>query len=125
MEVLEEHIAALERSLARAHLDLDVEAIARLLHADYVNLNARGEYESRDDLLASLKEGSRHWDVAESDDMNVRITGECAVVTGCWRGAGSNRGEPFDYAARFISVWVRENGQWRNLAYSAHETASG
>jgi hypothetical protein len=38
---------------------------------------------------------------------------------GRWRGKGQNGAEPFDYQARFLSVWVRENDLWRNVAYEA------
>jgi hypothetical protein len=34
---------------------------------------------------------------------------------------GSNRGVAFNYAARFLSVWTRQGGQWRNLAYQGVE----
>lgn len=123
MEEPQAHIADLERTLAQAHKNLDVGAIARLLHPDYINLHANGSRESRAEFLSSLESGERVWRTARSDDLDVKVIGNCAVVTGRWRGAGTNHGQRFDYAARFLSVWVLEERTWRNIAYSAHEIA--
>jgi hypothetical protein len=38
-----------------------------------------------------------------------------------WRATGSNGRLRFDYRARFLSVWLKEGDEWRNLAYSSAE----
>lgn len=121
MEHIAAYISELEQVLADAHKNLDTATIARLLHPDYVNLRTDGSRETRVEFLTSLDSGNRKWRIARSDDLQVKVFGNCAVVTGRWRGAGTNRGERFDYTARFLSVWVQGDGTWRNIAYSAHE----
>jgi ketosteroid isomerase-like protein len=112
-------IAEAERELAAAHLSLDLDTIERLLHPDYVIVQPGGRIESKAEVLASYRVGGRHWDTAEVDQLDVRLHGDTAIVTGRWRASGENNGEPFDYAARFLSVWVKESGRWRNIAYMA------
>lgn len=110
-----------EEALARAHVDMDLAAIADRLHPDYVILQPDGRYETRQEVLDSYRSGDRHWDLAQVDEMAVRLIGETAVVTGRWRAIGRNGAEAFDYAARFLSVWVRTEEGWRNVAYQSVE----
>lgn len=110
-----------EQTLAAAHLTLDLATIDRLLHPDYVIIQPGGVHETKAQTLASLQNDNRHWDIAESDDLAVQLYGDTAVVTGRWRGCGRNGVTPFDYRARFLSIWVREDGEWRNVAYMATE----
>ena len=112
-------VIADEQQLAAAHLDLDLQTIDHLLHADYAILQPGGRIEGKQETLASLREGERSWQMAQSDQLELRITGQTAVVTGRWRGKGINQGRPFDYATLFPSIWAREDGRWLNIAYSA------
>ena len=108
-----------EGRLAAASLDLDLAVFEALLHPDYVIVQPGGLVEDKAQTMASLASDTRHWQVARSDEMDVRIYGNTAVVIGRWTGKGQNRDEPFDYQARFLSVWIRENGQWRNVAFQS------
>lgn len=118
-----ETIIQAEQALAAAHLTLDIATIDLLLHPNYVIIQPSGVHENKAQTLASLQSEDRHWELAESDDMAVRLYGDSAVVTGRWRGRGRNGNEHFDYRAHFLSMWVREEGQWRNVAYMATELA--
>ena len=108
-----------EEHLAAASLNLDLSVFDQLLHPDYVIVQPGGIVENKAETMASLASDTRHWQVARSDEMEVRVYGDTAVVTGRWTGKGQNGDEPFDYQARFLSVWVKEAGQWRNVAYQS------
>lgn len=112
-------ILSAERALAAAHLTLDIATIDRLLHPSYVIIQPDGSIEDKAQTLASFRTGDRYWELAESDEMVVRLVGDTAIVTGRWRGHGRNGAVRFDYQARFLSTWVREKGEWRNIAYMA------
>jgi ketosteroid isomerase-like protein len=114
-------ILAAEEALAAAHLTLDLATIDRLLHPAYIIVQPGGIIEDKAQTLASFTTGDRYWDLAQSDEMTVRLFGDTAIVTGRWRGRGQNGAEKFDYQARFLSTWLREDGTWRNIAYMATE----
>ncbi|HSM54605.1 MAG TPA: hypothetical protein VK879_00490 [Candidatus Sulfomarinibacteraceae bacterium] len=42
---------------------------------------------------------------------------DTAAVTGRRSGRGWHGQQHSDYQARFLSVWVRQQGAWRNVAY--------
>jgi ketosteroid isomerase-like protein len=109
-----------EQRLAAAHLSLDLATIAALLHDDYVIVQPGGRVERKTDVLASYASGERHWDAAAVEGLDVKIYGEnVARVLGVWRASGTNRGEKFDYQAGFVSIWVKEAGEWQNLSYAS------
>ena len=110
-----------ERELAAAHLTLDLTRIDQLLHPNYTIIQPGGQIEGKAETLASLQGDTRTWEIANSDEMSAQLYGQTAIVTGRWRGKGQNGDEQFDYSARFLSVWVSENGRWRNVAYQATE----
>lgn len=112
-------VIAAEERLAAASLTLDLGVFEQLLHPDYVIIQPGGLIENKAETIASLASDTRHWQVARSDEMDVRVYGDTAVVIGRWTGKGQNGDEPFDYQARFLSVWVKEGEQWRNVAFQS------
>lgn len=119
----ERTVTEAEQRLAAAHLTLDLAAIADLLHDDYVIVQPGGRLETKQDVLSSYASGERHWQEAEVTQLDVKIYGEMARVVGIWRAVGTNAGNPFDYQARFISIWVKQAGAWKNLSYASAERA--
>lgn len=114
-----------ERALARAHLEMDLATIDQLLHPGYTILQPNGLMEDKETVLASYREGSRQWDAAAVSAMEAAVSGNLALVSGLWTAAGHNGAEAFNYAARFLSMWYKEDGRWRNIAYQSIELPSG
>jgi ketosteroid isomerase-like protein len=111
-----EQVLRAEREWLLAHLRLDVEALDRLMAPEYVQIDARGRTVSKEQVLESFRSGGRGWDEAHSDDHDVRVYGNTAVVIGRWRARGINPGQPFDCAARYVSVWLKSDGEWRMVS---------
>lgn len=116
-----EAVAQAEYQLAEAHLQLDLKTIEHLLHSDYVMIQPGGEVETKAEVLASYNTGTRHWDTAQTDQLDIRLYGHTAIVVGRWQACGQNGAERFDYAARFLSVWVKQDSRWQNMGYQATE----
>ena len=91
---------------------------------EYTQVNSAGELVGKQEVLASFLGESRHWDAAESDEYQVQIYGEVAVVYGRWRARGVNADVAFDYAARYVSVWVYRDGRWQMVSDQSTEIAS-
>jgi len=106
-------VLAAEQAWARAHLTLDLEAMAGLMADSYRHYAPDGSVVDRHSLLSSYGSGDRRWQVAESSGHEVELYGDCAVVSGTWRGCGVNDGTPFDYTARFIALYVERGDSWQ------------
>ena len=102
-----------ERDWLQAHLKADSSRLAQLAADEYQQVSSDGTLISKNELLASFASGTRHWVAAESDEHSVRFYGSVALVVGRWRAKGVNARHPFDYAARYVAVWVHRNGHWQ------------
>jgi ketosteroid isomerase-like protein len=111
-----EKLLKTEQKWADAHLSLDLNALEDILSDQYRQIQSDGSVIEMGELLTSYRSGNRRWNVAESDEHEVRILGDVAFLIGRWRGAGINNGEAFDYAARFLAVYQLEDGDWKLIA---------
>lgn len=109
-------ILAVEKAWTTAHLTGDLQTIAQLMADEYVKIQPDGSVATKVQTLATFEPDLRWWETARGDDYDVRIYGDTAVVIGRWTAKGMNNGQPFDYAARFLSVYVRRDGQWKMVA---------
>lgn len=106
-------ILNVERRWVEAHRNLDLDSISDILADDYRQIQADGRVIGKDELIQSYSSGNRRWEIAESDDYEVRLLGSAALLIGRWRGKGENNGEAFDYTARFLAVYRLDDGEWK------------
>lgn len=109
-------VMAVEREWTDAHLCGDVETLARLMADDYLKIEADGSVSNKAVTLEKYTPETRFWEQANGDEYVVRLYGETAIVIGRWTAQGINNGTRFDYAARFLSVYVKRAGQWQMVA---------
>lgn len=102
-----------ERAWVEAHRRLDIAALDRLMADEYKHIRPDGSVAGKAEDLASYQTGDRYWDHADSDNYDIQIHGNTAILIGRWRARGVNDGERFDYAARFVSVYVKRDGRWQ------------
>lgn len=114
-------ILAAEQAWLDAHLRMDIPRIESLMHRDYFRVQPDGSLWDKARTLASYQSGQREWFDARVDQLDVRIYGNTAVVVGRWQARGVNHGEHFDYAARYVSVWVLEDGTWQMVSDQSTE----
>lgn len=111
-----DEIIAVEKRWVQAHRKLDIDAIEEILAEDYMQIRSDGSVIDKEEALQSYHSGKRHWDFADSDEYRVVVHGETTILVGRWRGRGENNGERFDYAARFMAVYIRRDDMWHLLA---------
>ena len=114
-------VSQAEQQLAAAHLAQDFDTIDYLLHPDYVIVQPGGQLETKSDFLVSFREGNRYWEEAQVDQLDIRLQSDAAIVIGRWQASGRQGSERFDYMARFLSIWVKADGRWQNIAYQSTE----
>jgi ketosteroid isomerase-like protein len=114
-------VLAVERQWTAAHLQGDFATIEHIMASDYMRIGPDGSVAGKAAVLATYQPDRRHWDHAEGDDYDVRVYGDTALVAGRWTARGINNGQPFDYAARFLSVYVRRDGRWQMVAEQSTE----
>ena len=110
---MEEELLKLEEQFAEAIVKNDSEAIERLVADEWIIINADGGIIDRERFLEVIKSGTLTHEMMESDDMQVRVYGDSAVVSSLTRSKGKFMGQEFTTHERATDVFVRRGGQWR------------
>jgi ketosteroid isomerase-like protein len=56
-------------------------------------------------------------ELAETSDLDIRIDGRTAVITGIFRTKGKDdKGAAYDRRLRFTDTWIRRDGRWQAWA---------
>jgi ketosteroid isomerase-like protein len=113
-------LAELQQTLARAWVGGDRPTIERIIAPDWRSTGPDGRTMDRADVFAEVFENRRHKILkVDIDDVNVRVFGNAAVVTGRTHGVGEVEGSPYDVFIRFTDTFVRRNGRWQAVASHA------
>lgn len=99
----------------QAHRDLDLDQIEEILSGEYQQIQLNGIRLNKEALLSSYRSGDRQWEIADSSDHRVKISGDLAILIGRWRGVGFNQGERFDFRTRFLSIYQLEEKNWKMI----------
>lgn len=95
----------------------DMAAIDRIYSDDYISTSAVGLLRTKAQVIEDFKSGALKVESITSDDLNVRIHGDMAIVTGRTTTKGQDRGRDIAGQNRFTQVYHNENGRWRLVAF--------
>jgi ketosteroid isomerase-like protein len=111
----------LEHEWADAAVKKDTAWFERNFADDFTSINAEnGALRNKREAIDSLKNVTI--DAVDLSEMNVRVEGNTAVVTGVVHEKGKDvKAATFDRTARFSDVFVKRDGRWQVL--STQETA--
>ena len=111
-----DEIVALENARNQAILRGDAAALGRMTSDDYTFITLRGEMRSKADIVKGFASGTFKYDSREISDLNVRVFGDAAVVTGRATQRGAENGKDYSGDYRFTRVYVKRKGQWSTVA---------
>jgi ketosteroid isomerase-like protein len=66
--------------------------------------------------MRELGSGDRRIESGAIDDLNIRVFGDFAVVTGRSVLSGSYQGQRANVVQRFTDVFARRDGRWQAVA---------
>lgn len=107
---------SLESKWNDAYKHGDIDAMNALVTDDFIITVEDGVTFSKAGYIAHLAGTTERVKVAEISDVQVRVHGSMAVVTGAYREEGTSKGKAYEYRDRFTDVWVENDGKWRILA---------
>ena len=101
------------RAWDRAMVGNDAAAIGRYMSDDWTIIGSDGGIIDKATFLALVSSGTLTHDMMESDDFQVRVFGDTAVVTSRGVSGGTYQGRAFRELERVTCVFVRQQRQWR------------
>lgn len=117
-EAVRAELLALEARWDSAVVRKDIAALERILAPSFVFIGADGSVSSRSEMLAALQAPDLVIDPFETRDVQVRLYGGTAILTGWFEQTGRFQGRAYRTRSRYTDVYVREAGRW--VAVTAH-----
>lgn len=116
----EKAVIALENQWLESEKTNNPDLAAPLFGDKYIATGSDGKLEDKAQTLADAK--ARTWASGEYEDVKVQAYGDVAIVTGGYKGKGTDSGKPFAEHLRWTDTWVKmPDGKWQLVAshYSA------
>lgn len=109
-------VLALEKAWNRALEDKDIKALDMILASTLVSVDIDGSVQSKGEFLASIKAPDLQMAQAVTEQSDVEVYGDSAVVVGIFRIKGTEKGKAFTHRERFVDTWIKTNGAWQCVA---------
>ena len=106
-------LTQLVKDLNEAVVKADVAVLDRVLHEDYVHHRPRGMVEDRAQYLENRKARRVDFESLVPDEMEVRVYGDTAIVTGRSTAKGTDQYGTMVEQRRWTRVLVRSDGRWQ------------
>jgi ketosteroid isomerase-like protein len=114
----------IQQELATAWVARDRATIEWLIASDWSVTHVAGQRITREEVFRDLLEShATQMTAADVDEIEVRVFGDAAVVTGRTHAQGTRSGVPFDLWLRFTDVFVRRGDRWQAVASHACQIA--
>jgi ketosteroid isomerase-like protein len=97
----------------RAIIAKDRAAIAANMASDFRDIDGHGNVADKAEFLEGLTDAQLTIDPYTVPDLDVRLYGDVALLSGTTRMTGSYQGKPFRSNYRYIDIYVRRAGVWR------------
>lgn len=116
----EKAVIALENQWLESENKNKPDLAAPLFADKYIATGPDGTLEDKAQTLADAK--ARTWTSSEYEDVKAQAYGDVVIVTGGYKGKGTDVGKPFAEHLRWTDTWIKmPDGQWQLVAshYSA------
>ncbi|KFI05653.1 nuclear transport factor 2 family protein [Massilia sp. BSC265] len=111
-----------ERQRALALNERDIELLRRLIGGNYRHIETNGRLRSKTEFLQALARDEYRIRDYALEDMKVEILdNDVAIVTGTWRAARLDLGQPVPSRGRYVRVWTRHPEGWRIALHQGTE----
>ena len=94
----------------------DTSALDRIFGKEFIYTSTSGEVVNKSQQLELIRSGQMKIEAGASDDVQVRLYGNMALVIGSFKAKGQFKGQAFDSTERYTSVWVKRGGRWQLVA---------
>ena len=113
-------LTELQQILAKAWLAGDRARIEQIIAPEWRLTLPDGSRTDRAVVLAQVFEtGAHKIRRLEVDEVDARVFGEAAIVTGRTHSVGESDGTPYDVYIRFTDTFIRRDGRWQAVASHA------
>ena len=117
-ETLRKQLLEIEQAWDDAIVAKDLSVLQRIMAPGFTFIDADGSITERQALLDGIASPKLAIDPFLTRDVQVRVYGATAVLTGWFEQTGTYEGKRFRVRQRYTDVYVRQDTSW--VAVSAH-----
>jgi uncharacterized protein (TIGR02246 family) len=121
---VEQQIKALQAQLTQAFLKSDTTFFEKYFADDYTAIYAAGKLYTKAQVIENFKSGATKYESIDEREAKIRTYGDTAVVNSLFSVKGVTNGKPFSGDIRNTRVWVKQNGDWKLVAFQNTQVAS-
>ncbi len=110
---MEKELLKLEDEFARAVASNDADALDKVLANDWIIVESDGGIIDKVRFLGVIRSGALSHESMESADLEVRLYGNTAVVTGLTATKGKFMGQDFTACERATDIFVKHTDRWQ------------
>lgn len=115
----EQVVMALDNEWAKAATQRDLVSLNRVLADDLVYTHNSGRVDTKAKFIAAIKSNQLVIESIDRDDLNTRVYGDAAVITGRYMIKVKFKGKDVSGNTRYIHVYAKQNGRWQMVAHQA------
>ena len=113
----EQQIKTLGEQLNAANLKGDTSFLEKVLADDYTGVRGDGSVLTKAQEIEKYKSGAIKYETNDVQDLKIRVYGHTAVSTSLSSSKNIRDGQQHIGTTRSIRVWVKQNGNWKCVAY--------
>ena len=115
----ERAVLKLEQQWEDALTHSDIGALDKLYDEKIVYTHSSGKVDTKSTYISTIKSGATKYESMKRDDIKVTVYGQAAVVTCHWDVHILAQGNKININARYLHVYVQENGEWKMVAHES------
>lgn len=121
---LQDLIKKMEYDRIQAGVHKDVASIAAVTAEEYVNIDFNGKVRNKAETLERIRSSEIQLQSNTLDEIEVRIYGDTAVVTGHATPNGTLNGKDFGTPIRYSRVYVKKDRGWQVVLFQQTRVAN-
>jgi ketosteroid isomerase-like protein len=109
-------VIEIDKQLNRFIAERKIDAAAELYSDDFVLTTSSGTTKRKKDIVEEIGLPELLFEINETRNVQVRLVGNTAVLTGILHQKGTYKEKSFDNELLVTDTWVLVDGRWKLLA---------
>ncbi|MVM31417.1 DUF4440 domain-containing protein [Spirosoma sp. HMF4905] len=115
----EKAVIETEKQRFTAQINVDEAILNRVLANDLIYAHSNGNTDTKQTYIQSMRDGKTKYTSIDIEEQKVRIYGNTALINGMCQLKAISNGEPLNNHLRYLSVYVKNAGQWQMVAWQS------
>lgn len=121
-QALQNEIQSLDQQVNEAAVSGNLKILGKVMSDDYVGVAPNGMILRKLVIAAHYQAGTLHYESVVNSDVEIHISGDCAVLTAIATVKGHDGDTDLSGAYRIMRVFLHRDGEWKIIAFQATPT---